>query len=184
VTDEDRDNGNNSLNFDNILRGLQAKNALLNVVVNHRMTDKSGRQVIGADRDGNVFLADGTGGYSTITDGLKSPSTPGNNQTSKSYPGHLNPWTGQPISPTSYLNTTKSDYVDLAWATGNSTISGAAWDLNLLRSGGEKANSFNAAFVEIKATEAWQQTGNGIEEKRKIPDDCFGFVRSCRFRDS
>jgi len=168
VTDEDRDNGNDSLNFDNILSRLQAKNALLNVVVNHQMTDKNGRQVIGADRDGNVFLADGIGGYSTIADGLNSSPTQGTNQFG--YPGQLNPWTGKPISPASYVNTTKSDYVDMAWATGNSNISGAAWDLNLLRSGGATADSFNAAFVDIKATEAWQQTGNGVEEKQKIPE--------------
>lgn len=153
VTDEDRDNGNNYLNFDNILSGLQAKNALLNVVVNHPMTDKNGRQAIGADRDGNVFLADGNGGYSTTTEGLNSPEVA------------TTPW-GNHV----FFNNTKSDYVDLAWATGNSTISGAAWDLNLLRSGGQTANSFNLAFVEIKATEALKQTGNGVDKNQKVPE--------------
>jgi hypothetical protein len=44
--------------------------------------------------------------------------------------------------------TTLTDYVDLAWATG-----GAAWDLNQLRAGGLLADSFGAAFVDIKVQE-------------------------------
>jgi hypothetical protein len=44
--------------------------------------------------------------------------------------------------------TTKEDYVDLALATG-----GAAWNLNLLRSGGNSALSFTKAFIDIKVAE-------------------------------
>ena len=47
----------------------------------------------------------------------------------------------------SYYNT-DSYYVELAWAT-----SGAAWDLNQLRSGGLLAESFTTAFVDIKVSE-------------------------------
>lgn len=43
---------------------------------------------------------------------------------------------------------TKEDYVDLALASG-----GAAWNLNLLRAGGNSALSFTKAFVDIKVQE-------------------------------
>ena len=44
--------------------------------------------------------------------------------------------------------TTIADYVNLAIATG-----GAAWDLNILRSGGLLATSFTNAFIDIKVEE-------------------------------
>ena len=44
--------------------------------------------------------------------------------------------------------TTETDYVALAHATG-----GAAWNLNILRSGGLNAQSFSAAFTAIKVQE-------------------------------
>lgn len=47
---------------------------------------------------------------------------------------------------------TKEDYVDLALATG-----GAAWDLSLLRGGGDAATSFTAAFIDIKVGEIVRQ---------------------------
>ncbi len=47
---------------------------------------------------------------------------------------------------------TNADYVDLALGTG-----GAAWDLNLLRAGGLTAESFTAAFVDIKVSEIVRQ---------------------------
>ncbi|WP_369600664.1 vWA domain-containing protein [Hahella sp. SMD15-11] len=43
---------------------------------------------------------------------------------------------------------TISDYVKLALATG-----GAAWDLNQLRAGGLKADSFTKAFIDVKVQE-------------------------------
>ncbi len=138
VTDEDRDIGNTSLNFNNILSGMQAKNALLNVVVNSPMTGSNGQRAIGADANGNTFMANGQGGFTTNSGGV----------------------TGANYS----YDTTKADYVNLAWATGNSTISGAAWDLNMLRAGGNTAKSFSAAFAEIKATEALKQTPHKVPE--------------------
>jgi hypothetical protein len=132
VTDEDRDIGNSSLNFNNILSGMQAKNALLNVVVNSTMTGSNGQRAIGADAHGNTFIANGQGGFTTNSGSAT-------------------------VSSYSY-DTTKADYVDLAWATGNSNVSGAAWDLNLLRAGGNTAKSFSAAFAEVKATEVLKQT--------------------------
>ena len=51
-------------------------------------------------------------------------------------------------SAISGAGSTIADYVDLAMDTG-----GAAWDLNQLRSGGLTADSFTAAFVDIKVGE-------------------------------
>lgn len=51
-------------------------------------------------------------------------------------------------SAVSGAGTTIANYVDLALDTG-----GAAWDLNQLRSGGPTAQSFTAAFVDIKVGE-------------------------------
>lgn len=48
--------------------------------------------------------------------------------------------------------TTSTDYVDLAL-----TLGGAAWDLNQLRAGGLTAQSFTAAFVNIKVEEIQKQ---------------------------
>lgn len=52
--------------------------------------------------------------------------------------------------------TTISDYYDVALATG-----GATWDLNQLRAGGLTAQSFTAAFVDIKVEEIIIQTPDG-----------------------
>lgn len=48
---------------------------------------------------------------------------------------------------------TETHYVPMAFATG-----GAAWDLNKLRSGGDTATAFTAAFINIKVGEIQQQT--------------------------
>ena len=57
-----------------------------------------------------------------------------------------------------YYNTV-ADYVDLAWDTG-----GAAWDLNQLRAGGLTADSFTAAFVDVKVEEVGEQPSSYIPE--------------------
>jgi hypothetical protein len=54
--------------------------------------------------------------------------------------------------------TTTADYVNLALAAG-----GAAWDLNLLRAGGDDATSFTNAFVDIKIQEI-KQPPTGVPE--------------------
>ncbi len=51
------------------------------------------------------------------------------------------------------FGTTVTDYVSLALQSG-----GAAWDLNVLRSGGNNALAFSKAFQEIKVTEIVNQT--------------------------
>lgn len=64
--------------------------------------------------------------------------------------------------------TTKTDYVDLALDTG-----GAAWDLNLLRAGGASADSFAAAFLNIKVTEITTQPPT---DNRVIPLPAAGWM--------
>ncbi|MFB2970236.1 hypothetical protein ACE1CD_14775 [Aerosakkonema sp. BLCC-F183] len=144
ITDEDRDYtrlGSKDFDFNSILSALQSKNALLNAVVNFGFRDGNGKNAIGVNSHGNAFLADGLGGFTKSTGG----------------------------AATTGFRTTKTDYIDLAWATGNSTIGGAAWNLNLLRAGGNSAISFTNAFVAVKAEEASQQNTT------KVPEPSTGF---------
>ncbi|RMF17254.1 MAG: VWA domain-containing protein [Gammaproteobacteria bacterium] len=60
--------------------------------------------------------------------------------------GGFTPCTG--ASAISGDGSTIADYVNMALATG-----GAAWDLNQLRTGGLTADSFTAAFVDVKVQE-------------------------------
>ncbi len=150
ITDEDRDYGlRNSLgfNFNSILNQLQGKNALLNAVVNFNFRDSNSRNAIGVDSQQNAFIADGKGGFTQTTGGVAT-------------------WG---------FGTTSNDYINLAWATGNSTIGGAAWNLNLLRAGGTSAKSFTNAFVEIKAKEAsLQRPVNPSQDSAKVPEPSVG----------
>ena len=59
VTDEDRDNGNNTLNFTNISSQLGARGALLNAVVNNPFTNDNGGSALGIDSKNNSYLQDG-----------------------------------------------------------------------------------------------------------------------------
>ncbi len=129
ITDEDRDNLNNSLSYANMLATLKGKGAILNAVINANLKDGGNNAVLGVSDDqvdennnhlGDSFLADGSGGY-TYSDG-----------------GYYYSGAG----------TSEADYFDLALATG-----GAAWDLNKLRAGGNTATSFTKAFVDIKVKE-------------------------------
>lgn len=128
VTDEDRDNGNNALTFASTLAFMQGQNALLNAVVNNNFgCPPSTTGGLGIDADGDLYLADGAGGFTTCAD-----------------PGVVGSGSGSTVA----------DYVDLALATG-----GAAWNLNLLRTGGLTAQSFTDAFVNIKVQEISEQVG-------------------------
>ena len=133
VTDEDRDihSSAQNLTYQTILGEFQNQNnALLNAVINSSFADVTGNGVLGVDFLGNGYRADGTGGFIQTTGGVA-----------------VSGW-----------GSTKTDYVDLAWATN-----GAAWDLNLLRSGGDTATSFTNAFVDVKVTEI---TNHGV----KVPE--------------
>lgn len=120
ITDEDRDVRATTNTYNSILSLLDSKNAILNVVINGYFKNASGAYALGVDSDGNSFSADGSGGFNTAPGG----------------------------SWYSGFGTTKTDYVDLAWA-----LDGAAWDLNQLRAGGQTAISFTKAFVDIKTQE-------------------------------
>ena len=56
------------------------------------------------------------------------------------------------VTVTKAFGTTVADYVDLALS-----LEGAAWDLNVLRSGGLDAQSFSKAFIAIKVQEIKRQ---------------------------
>ena len=119
VTDEDRDL-NGGPDKASMLSALKNNQALVNAVVNCDMfMDQT--QVLGVDSKGNGYVADGQGGFYTVTGTFSTGSCSGS---------------------------TEADYIDLALATG-----GAAWDLGLLRAGGDTATSFTAAFVDIKVGE-------------------------------
>lgn len=124
VTDEDRDNINPGLSFNGLLSGMVNNNFMLNAVLNHGYADGNQNAAIGIDSIGNAYVEDGMGAYTVSVGGV---STTG-------------------------FGTTKTDYIDLALATG-----GAAWDLNILRSGGLSADSFTNAFVDIKVNEIREQ---------------------------
>lgn len=150
VTDEDRDKssrGSKPFNFNNTLAALQEKNALLNVVVNNTLRDGNGNKAVGVDSKGNAFIADSNGGFTATANGTAARSN------------------------------TKADYIDLAWASGNSNVGGAAWDLNILRQGGDSATSFTKAFVEIKAEEALNQNpGGGNNQEVPEPASILGLL--------
>ncbi|NES03879.1 MAG: PEP-CTERM sorting domain-containing protein [Okeania sp. SIO2F4] len=130
VTDEYRNNRNFSLNFTNILEGLQRGTAdtsddiLLNAVVNANFVNDA----IGVNSEANAYMADGSGGFTTT----QLPSLNG--------------------IVTRDEGTTREDYIDLALASG-----GAGWNLNQLRAGGLTATSFTNAFIDIKVEEIEQQ---------------------------
>ncbi len=91
VTDEDRDNTDGSLNFSNILASMTGTGTLLNAVVDASFgCDGVTGSVLGIDADGNGYIADGSGGYTTAT-GCSASSGDGS---------------------------TIADYVDLALQTG------------------------------------------------------------------
>ena len=111
-----------------ILGALDAKNAMLNVVVNINLWDTSPVDpdpdlvALGVDSDSNAFVADGNGGYDT-------------------------PF-GETGTASGGEGNTLASYVNLAWDIG-----GAAWDLGQLQGGTNTVTSFTEAFVDIKVGE-------------------------------
>jgi len=77
VTDEDRDNTNNSITFDSVLTKLVDNRALLNSVLNVRLQCADGTRALGMDSNGNGYVADGQGGY-TLCDNAVAVSGSGN----------------------------------------------------------------------------------------------------------
>lgn len=153
ITDEDRDNWNgNALTYQSILSALGARNALLNVVVNNAFGSDDGA-ALGRfsdatdlnpefDKDGNPVI----GGTAAIENAIRVDGAGG-------YLLSTGATTG------SGSGTTEADYVALALENG-----GAAWNLNVLRSGGNDAASFTSAFVNFKALEIKGQKEQTVPE--------------------
>lgn len=90
VTDEDRDVASGtSFDFSSISNALTSQNILLNAVVNANFTSDGGT-ALGVDSTGDAYVEDGTGGFTTTTNGVATRGA----------------------------GTTLADYVDLANATG------------------------------------------------------------------
>lgn len=90
ITDEDRDNTNAGLSFAGLLSSMISDSFLLNAVINHGFADGNQSQALGMDSEGNAYIADGGGSYTTTSGG----------------------------NATSGFGTTKADYIDLALDTG------------------------------------------------------------------
>ncbi|MBL9032866.1 MAG: PEP-CTERM sorting domain-containing protein [Phycisphaerae bacterium] len=145
ITDEDRDVVNGAVTFASLSAALNARNALLNVVVDAALNNGAntnpalginGKTVGTPPINPNAinYRADGSGGF------IKSP--------------------GARVS--SAFGTTEADYINMAFGVGfvgpMGPVNGAAWDLNQLRLGGNTALSFTKAFVDLKVQEIVQQT--------------------------
>lgn len=134
ITDEDRDYDPGApgagLTYAGVLAELNRREALLNVVVDYVFKTSANVTALGEDAGHLAYLADGAGGFTTA---------PGATETLG-------------YERQSYNVNNKTAYIDLAWATG-----GAGWDLQQLRVGGLTADSFTAAFVDIKVGEIQQQ---------------------------
>ncbi|MFN0134278.1 MAG: PEP-CTERM sorting domain-containing protein [Phycisphaerales bacterium] len=145
ITDEDRDIVNAAVTFASLSAALNARNALLNVVVDADLNNGAttaaalginGKTVGTPPINPNAinYKADGAGGF------LKTP--------------------GARVS--GGFGTTEGDYINMAFGVGfmgpMGPVNGAAWDLNQLRLGGNTAVSFTKAFVDLKVQEIIQQT--------------------------
>lgn len=143
VTDEDRDNLSAGT-FGSVASSLNQRQALLNVVVNAALNNGAnlnavlgitGKTVGNApiDPNGKNYRADGAGGF-LLANGGRVQSADG---------------------------TTETDYINMAFGVGfvgpNGPVHGGAWDLNQLRLGGLTADSFTAAFIDLKIQEIIQQ---------------------------
>ncbi|MFE8071711.1 PEP-CTERM sorting domain-containing protein [Marinobacteraceae bacterium S3BR75-40.1] len=128
VTDEDRDNTDGSLSYSSVLNDLKSMGALLNAVVNVTFKCGDGTQALGMDSDGNGYVADGSGGFTSC-----NGATAFNN-----YGG------GSSIS----------DYVDLALATGGAAWDLN----QLRTNDNNLSASFTAAFTDIKVQETVDNT--------------------------
>jgi hypothetical protein len=140
ITDEDRDVTTGDT-YASTLAALNQKNALLNVVVNNSFGSDDGAALgrFADSKDLNpLFDKDGNpvpGGTAAIENAIRADGLGG-------YVLATGATTG------SGFGTTATDYVQMALENG-----GAAWDLNILRAGGNDATSFTAAFVDFKALE-------------------------------
>jgi hypothetical protein len=132
ITDEDRDDTTSgAITKSSVLQAMIDLGAKLNAVVNNPFFDNlgasSGNRALGVAHDGSWYKADGSGGFTTGTGGQV---------------GNGN-------------GATETDYVNGFALDGD--IAGAAWDLTQLRAGGLTAQSFTAAFIDVKVQEIVDQ---------------------------
>lgn len=156
ITDEDRDIYSpqySSTTYASLLSDLTSQNILLNAVVNNPFTDGAGAQAIGRFADGKdlnpLFDSDGNpvvGGTAAVENAILADGSGGYTLSTGAVTGN------------GYINT-ETEYVALALEAG-----GAAWDLNILRNGGDDATSFTAAFVDFKVEEIKGQPPSGVPE--------------------
>ena len=130
ATDEGRDNLNDSLNKEKIRDMLREKGCILNIVINERMR---GRMTKTGEWQRALGVA--SNNQSVVADLSDRFSI---------YP------IGEAVEITGHENTHEA-YVDLAMQT-----SGAAWDLNMLRTE-RYENSFTNGFIEVKVQEIRRQ---------------------------
>lgn len=130
VTDEDRDIVNQDATFNAISNLLNTSQVNFHAVVAADFISDDGPAIGINPGDGRAWIAEPGGAFAESTGGAFAAS--GN--------------TGSP--------NVKQDYVDLG--AGLETKKGFAWNLNLLRDGGEIAESFSNAFIETVATETTQ----------------------------
>lgn len=124
ITDEDRDiTGGSPHTFNTISTDLMSVMAGLNVIVDCTFTD-------GVNPTGDIIGLIKPTGDTFIVDGLGGFTS------------------GMGGSVSSCFVTSEADYVDLA-----ALNMGVAWNLNVLRAGGTDADSFTAAFVDVKVEE-------------------------------
>ncbi len=151
ITDEDRDN-TSADTYASTLAALDGINAMLNVVVNNPFGSDSGA-ALGRFADGKdlnpLFDADGnpvTGGTAAIENAILADGSGDYDLATGATTGNGNGYT-------------ETQYVPMALATG-----GAAWNLNILRAGGNSATSFTNAFVDFKVKEIEGQPPVGVPE--------------------
>jgi hypothetical protein len=96
VTDEDRDiTSGSTASAASMLAALTDAGAVLNAVLDAPITKSGNPNAIGLDDEGNAYVADGSGGYTTDT--------------------------GYSVTTSGDFGTSKEDYSDLALATGGAS---------------------------------------------------------------
>lgn len=151
ITDEDRDDTSTDT-YSSVLASLLQQKALLNVVVDNYFGSADG-SALGRFSDTTdlnpMFDDDGnpvTDGTIEIENAILADGSGGFDLATNA-------------TTLSGFGTTAADYVALALENG-----GAAWNLNILRSGGFSASSFTSAFVNFKALEIKGQPPTGVPE--------------------
>ena len=128
ISDEERDVQQSNIDRDAVLRLLENNNIVLDVAISQSFQSGSGLRALGLDNENKTYI------YDPLSANLFHVGTEGG-----------------PVKDTAH-KTTYFDYTQLALDQG-----GAAWDLSLLRQGGNVAKAFTNAFVQVKAIEIFHQ---------------------------